>query len=76
MKQIFLIILISSYLIINNGCSTKTQIPESIFNNVKIFEQPKEAKDKYDIYKSYIDLYNIYNNNLIILNSIKNINKL
>lgn len=76
MKQIFLIILTIGCLTINSGCYQKVEpIPQDIFNNVKIFEKPKETNNIYDVYDSYIKLYNIYNNNKIILDSLKNMNK-
>lgn len=76
MKQIYSIISIIFFLMINNGCaSNSNRLPESIFNNIKTFEKPKEISSFYEMYEEYIKLYNVYNNNKIILDSIQNINK-
>lgn len=75
MKQIYLIISIICFLIINNGCSSTNKLPESIFNNVKTFDKPKEVTSFYEMYEEYIKLYNVYNHNKILLDTLKDINK-
>lgn len=40
------------------GCYSKTQsLPSDIFNDIAVFQKPKEAITIGDINKSYIDLY-------------------
>lgn len=67
-----LIILIAILLI--NGCYKETKIPQQIFDDICYFN-PFEVKNNDDILKNYIELYTTHKQNLILLETLKTLNK-
>lgn len=70
LKNLTPLIVICSFLI--SGCySKKPFVSKQLFNDICFFQKPKEAKTSDDILKNYIELFNAYENNLLLLQTIE-----